>query len=57
MKAILTNWKTTVAGCIGVLITAEQVIQSDLGSGVAIPWKSVLVTFAISVGLILAKDI
>lgn len=57
MKAILTNWKTTVAGCIGVLVTAEQVIQSDLGSGVAIPWKSVLVTFAISVGLILAKDI
>lgn len=52
---MLSSWKTTLAGIIGILITALPTVQNWL-QGQPVSWTPVLGALAAGIGLIFARD-
>lgn len=52
---MLSSWKTTLAGIIGILLTSLPTVQNWL-QGQAVSWTPVFAALAAGIGLIFARD-
>ena len=52
----MKNWKTTLAGAVIAGLELLKNVPEEIAAGATIPWKSLLISIAITVAFAVAKD-